>query len=75
MCGNDSAGRPIGYGVTATCDHPGCMEQIDRGLGYACGGMHGPEDAHGDECCERYFCGKHRVGFYCETCLAEREDE
>ena len=30
--------RHIGYGVPATCDHPGCGAAIDRGLGYACGG-------------------------------------
>lgn len=53
-CGDDSNGRPIGYAHTATCDHPGCTKQIDRGLAYACGGMHG--DEYG---CERYVCGEH----------------
>ena len=56
-CGHDSNGRPIGYVFAATCDHPGCDAQIDRGLSYACGGMHG-EDDHS---CEGYFCGKHMV--------------
>lgn len=54
-CGTDSKGRPIGYVFEATCDHPGCTAEIDRGLSYACGGMHGQND--GD--CEGYFCGKH----------------
>lgn len=54
-CGEDSKGRPIGYAVAATCDHPGCEAKIDRGLAYACGGMHGEEDG-----CEGYFCEKHR---------------
>lgn len=54
-CGTDSHGRPIGYGWTATCDHPGCKAEIDRGLSYACGGMHG-DDEKG---CERYFCEDH----------------
>ncbi len=54
-CGTDSKGRPIGYVHEATCDHPGCEEQIDRGLAHACGGMHGTSE--GD--CEGYFCGKH----------------
>lgn len=54
-CGTDSKGRPIGYVFEATCDYPGCEEEIDRGLSYACGGMHG-EDENG---CEGYFCGKH----------------
>ena len=53
--GTDSAGRDIGYSVEAECDHPGCDKRIDRGLAYACGGMHG-----GDEYfCERYFCYAH----------------
>lgn len=55
-CGTDSKGRPIGYVFPATCDHPGCDAQIDRGLSYACGGTHG-EDEHS---CEQYFCSTHR---------------
>lgn len=54
-CGTDSNDRPIGYNHAATCDHPGCEAAIDRGLAYACGGMHGQND--GD--CEGYFCYKH----------------
>lgn len=54
-CGEDSKGRSIGYCHAATCDHPGCDERIDRGLSYACGGMHGQNE--GD--CEGYFCGSH----------------
>lgn len=56
-CGTDSKGRPIGYAHEATCDHPGCTEKIDRGLSYACGGMHGEEGY----ACEGYFCSKHMV--------------
>lgn len=55
-CGTDSEGRPIGYVFPATCDHPGCNEEIDRGLSYACGDMHGTTFAG----CEGYFCEKHR---------------
>lgn len=54
-CGTDSKGRPIGYVHEATCDHPDCKEKIDRGLAYACGGMHGNDEWS----CERYFCSKH----------------
>jgi hypothetical protein len=54
-CGTDRNGRKIGYAVEATCDHPGCKAKIDRGLSYACGGMHG-EDVVG---CEKYFCEGH----------------
>lgn len=49
--------RDIGYGVPATCDHPGCGKEIDRGLGYVCGG-----DVYGgDEGCGLFFCGEHLV--------------
>jgi hypothetical protein len=54
-CGEDSKGRPIGYVHEATCDHPGCDAKIDRGLSYACGGMHGTEEGG----CEGYFCESH----------------
>lgn len=59
-CGEDSTGRPIGHAHEAVCDEPGCDERIDRGLSYACGGMHGNETAEGGEsCCGGYFCGEH----------------
>ncbi|MBZ6211601.1 hypothetical protein KVH31_34465 [Streptomyces olivaceus] len=45
----------VGYGVPTTCEQPGCTEQIDRGLAYLCGSVHG-----GDEySCGGYFCGQH----------------
>jgi len=47
--------RDIGYGVPATCDHPGCTETIDRGLSYVCGG----EPHGGDRGCGLYFCSTH----------------
>lgn len=55
-CGTDKRGRPIGYCHAGKCDHPGCDELIDRGLAYACGGMHG-EDEYS---CDQYFCAQHR---------------
>lgn len=48
--------RDIGYGVPATCDHPGCGAEIDRGLGYVCG----DEPYGGEHGCGLFFCGKHR---------------
>lgn len=52
---DDRWNRDVGYGVPATCDHPGCNEKIDRGLSYVCGSEpHGGE--HG---CGLHFCGKH----------------
>lgn len=58
-CGTDSQGRPIGYNHNAICDHPGCNEQIDRGLAFACGDMHGEDEVS----CEKYFCGDHKQNF------------
>lgn len=59
-CGFDSQDRPIGYAAVATCDHPGCSAQIDRGLSYACGGMHGTSPISGSfDVCEKYFCTDH----------------
>lgn len=65
-CGTDDLGRPIGYAFEAECDHPECQEEIDRGLAYCCGGMHGNEpmfNAEGEfiNACGRYFCEKHRT--------------
>lgn len=59
-CGTDSNGRPIGYSHPATCDHHGCEKKIDRGLSYACGGMHGDGNIYNSDCgCEGYFCTAH----------------
>jgi hypothetical protein len=59
-------GRDIGYGVPATCDHPGCRAKIDRGLAYVCGG----EPYGGEDGCGLYFCEKHGGGSHCERCRA-----
>jgi len=64
--------RDIGYGVPAICDHPGCDEEIDRGLAHVCGG----EPYGGELGCGLYFCGKHLyVGQgdpqMCERCCDE----
>lgn len=64
-CGTDSSGRPIGYSIPATCDWPGCDVEIDRGLSYLCGEMHGDGLS-----CNGYFCGDHRV--FSETGMGER---
>lgn len=53
--GKSSEGREIGYAVEAVCDHPECNQKINRGLAYACGGMHEASDIY----CERYFCEAH----------------
>lgn len=58
--GYDSANqRDVGYGVPATCEHPDCNAEIDRGMSYACGGGF-PEDG-----CGRYFCSAHGGGSAC----------
>jgi hypothetical protein len=63
----ESDGRDVGYGVPAYCDHPGCGKEIDRGLGYICGG----EPAGGDHGCGLFFCGDHLAGSHCqcERCM------
>jgi len=65
--GHDSKwDRDIGYGVPATCDHPECDEEIDRGLGYVCGG----EPRGGENGCGLYFCSKHLgVMELCDQCF------
>lgn len=64
-CGTDREGRPIGYAHEAVCDHDGCTKEIDRGLDFACGGMHG-EDEYS---CEKYFCWDHRSYIDVETTM------
>lgn len=58
--------RDIGYGVPATCDHPDCNNEIDRGLDYVCGG----EPYGGEHGCGLFFCPEHKVGYHqrCERC-------
>jgi hypothetical protein len=62
--------RDIGYGVPATCDHPGCGERIDRGLSYVCGN----ELYGGTRGCGLYFCEKHQHGRWqrCSRCHNSR---
>ena len=60
--------RDIGYGVPCWCDHPGCTEEINRGLSYVCGG-----EPHGGELgCGLFFCEQHRFPTLCESCVHER---
>lgn len=56
--------RDIGYGVPAWCDHFGCQTEIDRGLGYVCGG----EVYGGEHGCGLFFCGQHRFPTLCHQC-------
>ena len=63
--------RDIGYGVPATCDFPGCGADIDRGMGYVCGG----EPYGGEHGCGLYFCGEHLIGGrpqQCDRCIDEQ---
>lgn len=61
-------GRDCGYGVPAICEHPGCNENIDRGMGYCCGSA--PDSEQG---CHMYFCGKHL--FYVSRINEDGEEE
>jgi len=56
--------RWIGYGVPSVCDYPGCNEEIDRGLGYVCGG----EPFGGDDGCGLFFCPDHKRHRLCRRC-------
>lgn len=47
-------GKERGYNVPDVCNHEGCEEKIDRGLGYLC------------HCCEGYFCGNHLTAAICK---------
>lgn len=64
--------RDVGYGVPATCDHPDCNAEIDRGLSRVCG-------AHpfgGEQGCGLYFCGSHlRHGFWGDENLTAAQEE
>lgn len=71
---SDGSIRHIGYGVPATCNHPGCGASIDRGMAPAC---HGPgaddvDPAEVDflpgEGCGMYFRGQHGAEGTCERC-------
>ena len=53
-------GRDVGYGVPATCDHPGCAENIDRGISFVCG----EAPAGGEYGCGLFFCATHRTPVY-----------
>jgi hypothetical protein len=63
--------RDIGYGVPATCDHPGCGAEINRGLGYVCGA----EPYGGEDGCGLYFCGKHQRNGHqqCARCINDAD--
>ena len=67
--GTNNEGRPVGYAVPAVCDQPGCTTAIDRGVAYACGGMHDG----GEHGCGRYFCATHLLlgpaDFLCSDCI------
>lgn len=62
--------RDIGYGVPAYCDHPQCWAEIDRGLGYVCGG----EPYGGEHGCGLFFCGHHSMDPHnrCPRCRNSR---
>lgn len=63
--------RDIGYGVPAYCDHPNCLREINRGLGYVCGG----QPYGGERGCGLYFCGHHLFPTLCESCGKKRRHD
>lgn len=61
--------RDIGYGVPAICDHPGCSNEIDRGLSYVCANM---EPYGGERGCGLFFCNEHQHSTEKHTQLCSR---
>lgn len=62
--------RDIGYGVPATCDHPKCGAEIDRGLSYVCAQQ---QPYGGERGCGLFFCGQHADGEgFCARCQRHR---
>jgi hypothetical protein len=70
--------RDIGYGVPAFCDHPGCNNEINRGLAYVCGAE---QPYGGENGCGLYFCVKHQFyhlfrngngGMFCKRCISHK---
>lgn len=66
-------GREAGYGVTAECDHPGCIATIDRGLGYLCGRNPSGWNDPNEPGCGYYFCENHLISHDCPVpqCMHE----
>lgn len=58
-CGiNRTTGQRMGYNFECKCHKRGCSEEINRGLGHVCGGMH----EGGVLGCGYYFCSGHMEG-------------
>lgn len=71
---NEDLQRDIGYGVPSWCDHPGCYEEIDRGLSYICGGFYYAEDGCGLAFCPKHQFFNEKTGkFCCQRCCEGRE--
>ena len=62
--------RDVGYGVPAICDHPGCSNAINRGIGYLC-----CEDISHVASCQGYFCEDHRHNYTLGDELEDMEPE
>lgn len=62
---SDKNNRWQGYGVPAFCDHPGCKNEIDRGMAYVCCG----NQEHTNSC-GGFYCAEHA-----ELCTLISEDE
>lgn len=64
--------RNIGYGVPSYCDHPGCYEEIDRGLAYMCGGVDWDENGCGLVFCYNHLFYGNKPDQVCERCLSNK---
>lgn len=66
--------REVGYSVSGLCEEANCEAEINRGLSYLCGSMHGQDDGEG---CGHYFCDAHLLiggpNQMCEQCFSNWE--
>lgn len=62
---SDKNTRFQGYAMHAYCDHPGCKNEIDRGMGYVCCGNQDHPNS-----CGGFYCAEHA-----DLCTLISEDE
>lgn len=67
---SDKNNRFQGYNMHAYCDHPGCKNEIDRGMGYAC--CDNPEHTAS---CGGFYCEEHKHQLVYQDELEDMSDE
>lgn len=67
---SDKNNRWQGYGVPAYCDHPGCKNEIDRGMGYVC-----CDNQDHTASCGGFYCEEHKYLLIYQDDLENMSDE